>query len=54
MLTNRTYPKHMTGWQPGAAMYGGVCAIGLSLSSTNSFHGRIGQETSLDRRNLKI
>ena len=54
MLKSRTYKEHTMKWQPCAAMYTVVCSLGLTLSATNSFGGRLGQETSIDSRNIKI
>lgn len=53
MLKSRTYKEHTMKWQPCAAMYAVVCSLGLSLSATNIFGGRLGQETSIDSRNIK-
>jgi len=58
MMTSRTNQKHSTKWQPCAAMYTVVCALSLSSASvslrTNIFGGRLGQETSIDSRHIKI
>jgi len=54
MLTIRTYKEHSTKWQPRAAMYPVVCSLGLTSSATNIFGGRLGQETSIDSRHIKI
>src|SRR5947208_8571261 len=53
MMTSRTYQKHSTKWQPCAAMYTVVCSLGLSLSATNMFGGRLGQEASIDSRRIR-
>jgi hypothetical protein len=52
MLTNRTYKEHPMKWQPRAAMYAIVCSFGLT-SAINTFGGRLGQEQSIDSRNLR-
>jgi len=54
MLTSRTHKEHSTKWQPCAAMNAVVCSLGLTLSATNIFGGRLGQETSIDSRQYKI
>ena len=54
MLMSQTYKEHSTKWQPCAAMYAVVCVLGLSLSPVNFINGRLGQETSIDSRNIKI
>jgi len=53
MMTSRTYQKHSTKWQPCAAMYTVVCSSGLTLSATNIFGGRLGQEASIDSRRIR-
>lgn len=54
MLTSQTYKEHSTKWQqPGGAMRGVVCALGLSLSTVNNFGGKLGQETSIDSRHIR-
>jgi len=53
MLTTRTYKQHPTKWQPCAAMYPVVCSLGLTLSAIDTFGGRLGQERSIDSRNLR-
>ena len=54
MLMSRTYRKDTTEWLPSGAMYGGVCAFGLSSSALDSFSGRLGQETSINRRKIRV
>jgi len=54
MMTSRTYQKHSMKWQPVAVMHAVVCSLGLTLSATNIFGGRLGQEASIDSRNIKI
>jgi hypothetical protein len=53
MLTSRTYKEHSPKWQPCAAMYTVVCSLGLTLSATNIFGGRLGQEPSINSRQTK-
>ena len=53
MLNTRTYKQHPTKWQPCAAMYPVVCSLGLTLSAINTLGGRLGQEQSIDSRNLR-
>jgi len=53
MMTNWTFNEHAKR-QPCAAMYGVVSALRLSLSSVHTFSGRLGQEASIDSRNIKI
>src|SRR5881394_524859 len=52
MMTSRTNKQHSTKWQPCAAMYTVVCSLGLPLSATNIFGGRLGQERSIDSRRI--
>ena len=52
MTTNRTYKEHEMKWQP-CAMYRVVCSSGLTLSAIKTFGGRLGQEQSIDSRNLR-
>jgi len=54
MLTSRTNHKQTTKWQPCAAMYGPVVSLVLTLSATDIFGGRLGQETSIDSRQYQI
>lgn len=54
MLMGRTYRKDTTDWQPSGARYGGVCALGLSSATVDMFSGRLGQETSINRRKIKV
>jgi hypothetical protein len=53
MMTSRTNKQHSTKWQPCAAMYTVVCSLGLTLSATNIFGGRLGQEASIDSRRIR-
>ena len=53
MMTTRTYKEHSMKWQPCAAMYVVVYSIGLTLSAPNTFGGKLGQEASIDSRNLR-
>src|SRR5438128_10147499 len=53
MMTSRRNKQHSTKWQPCAAIYTIVCSLGLSLSATNIFGGRLGQETSIDSRRIR-
>jgi len=53
MMTSRTYKQPIDKWQPCAAMYTVVCSVGLTLSATNIFGGRLGQETSIDSRHIR-
>jgi len=53
MLMSRTYKEHSMKWQPCAAMYAVVCSLGLTLSANNIFGRRLGQETSIDSRNIR-
>jgi hypothetical protein len=57
MMTSRTNKQPVDKWQPCAAMYAVVCALGLSSTSvslrTNIFGGRLGQEASIDSRHIK-
>src|SRR5438132_14159669 len=57
MMTSRRNKQHSTKWQPCAAMYVVVCALGLSSASvslrTNIFGGRLGQEASIDSRRIR-
>ena len=57
MMTSRTYQKPVYKWQPCAAMYTVVCSFGLSSASvslrTNIFGGRLGQETSIEDRQIR-
>ena len=43
MLMSRTYQQHSMKWQPCAAMYPVVCSLGLTLSATNIFGGKLSQ-----------
>jgi hypothetical protein len=52
MMTNWTFNEHAKR-QPCAAMYGLVCALRLSLSSVNTFGGRLGQAESIDSRHIR-
>jgi len=54
MLKSRTYKEHTMKWQPCAAMHPVVCSLGMGSSAVNIFGGRLGQETSIDSRNIKI
>jgi hypothetical protein len=53
MLRSRTHKEHSMKWQPCAAMNRCVVSLGLTLSATNIFGGRLGQETSIDSRQYK-
>ena len=53
MLMSRINKEHSMKWQPCAAMYPVVCSLGLTLSATNIFGGRLGQETSIDSRRIR-
>ena len=58
MMTTRTYKEHVAKWQPSAAMRR-VCLLGrLSLAivtlGINTFNGRLGQETSIDSRYIRL
>jgi hypothetical protein len=57
MVTTRTNKEQSTRWQPCAAMYTVVCSLGLSVASissgTNIFGGNLGQETSIDSRQIR-
>jgi len=53
MLMSRKHNEHPTKWQPRAAMYMVVCSIGLSLSATNNFGGRLEGRTSIDSRQIR-
>lgn len=50
MLMSHTYKEQSTKWQPCAATYSVVGALGMSLSALNIFGGRLGQEASIDNR----
>ena len=54
MLMSRTHREDSTKWQPCAATYGSVVSLGLTLSATNIFGGKLGRETSIDSRQYKI
>jgi len=53
MMTSRTNKQPVDKWQPCAAMNAVVCSLGLSLSATNIFGGRLGQEASIDSRHIR-
>jgi hypothetical protein len=53
MMLTRTNKEHTTKWQPSAAMRGVCLKVGLGLSATNIFSGRLGQATSIDSRYLR-
>ncbi len=53
MMTNWTFNEQTAKRQPCAVMYPVVCALGLSLSATNIFGSRLGQETSIDSRHIR-
>jgi hypothetical protein len=53
MMTTRKFQKESTKWQPRAAMNRVVYSLGLTLSETNIFGGRLGQQTLIDNRQLK-
>jgi len=52
MMTRKQYEQSMP-WQPSAAMKSVVCSLGQTLSATDYFGGRLGKETSINRRHIK-
>jgi len=53
MMTIRKHNEQTMQWQPCAAMYAVVCALGLTASTTDDFGGRLGQLISENRRNSR-
>ena len=53
MMKSRTYKEHVAKRQPSPAMRAACLRIGLSLSSVNTFSGRLGQMTSIDSRYVR-
>lgn len=53
MMMSRKHNEQSMPWQPCAAMYTVVCALGLTSSATDNFGGRLGQESPINRRNKK-
>jgi hypothetical protein len=54
MLISRTYKEHTMKWQPRAATNRCVVSLGLTLSASNIFGGRLVQKTSIDSRQYQI
>ncbi len=52
MMTNWTPKEHKAKGQPYAGARGVIC-LGLGSSSVNTFGGRLGQETSIDSRQIR-
>jgi hypothetical protein len=53
MMMTRTYKEHSKIWQPSAAIYVVVCSLGQTLSATNIFGGKLGQEMPRDSRYIR-
>jgi len=53
MMTTSTYKQHSTRWQPRPAMFAVVCSLGLAASETRKSGGRLGQQMSIDNRNIR-
>ncbi|HET8781533.1 MAG TPA: hypothetical protein VFM63_03875 [Pyrinomonadaceae bacterium] len=57
MMTSRKHYEHSTPWQPtamrGAAMDVVVCSLGTTSSTPDYFGGQLGQETIINRRQIK-
>jgi hypothetical protein len=53
MMTSRKQYEHTMSWQPSAAMDAVVCSLGLTSSAIDYFGGKLGQETVINRRQIK-
>ena len=52
MMTIRKHSEQTMPWQPSAAMFAGVCSMGL-IPSASDYLGRLEQETVINRRHSK-
>jgi hypothetical protein len=53
MMTSRKQFEQSMPWQPSAAMFGVVCSLGQTSSTSDYRGGRLGKETPINRRHIK-
>jgi hypothetical protein len=50
---NRAHREQSTRWQRRAATYMVVCSVALNSSTTIIFSGKLGQQMSINSRNIR-